>query len=54
MPLYLITYTSSRHDHAIEQDEEWITDSSYDCDRARRSFEHRHPGTAVVQCKEAD
>lgn len=54
MPLFLITYTSARHDHQIEHDDEWITDSSYDRDRARESFEHRFPGTAVVRCEEAD
>ncbi len=54
MPLFLITCTSARHDHAITHSEEWVCDPTFDRDRARRSFEHRHPGTAVVRVEETD
>jgi hypothetical protein len=54
MPLYQIIYTSARTDHAITHSDEWVTDPTYDRDRARESFEHRHPGTAVVRVEETD
>lgn len=52
-PVFLITYTTPRT-YAITYETEWICDSSYDCDRARASFQAQFPSTAIVRIEELD
>ena len=54
MPVFLVTYQSTRQSRDVTHETEWICDASYDRDRARQAFEQRFPSAAVVRVEEVD
>jgi hypothetical protein len=51
---YLITYHPCRHDHLTTNQPpsqtEWITPKGWSAERAKTTFEARHPGVTVLRC----
>jgi hypothetical protein len=51
---YLITYHPCRHDHLTTSQPpsqtEWITPKGWSAERAKTTFELRHPGVTVLRC----
>ena len=54
MPVFLVTYTSTRQSRDITYETEWICDGSYDRDRACQAFQAQFPSTAIVRIEELD
>ena len=54
MPVFLVTYSSTRQHRDVIHEVEWICDSSYDRARARASFERQFPSAAVVSVEQLE
>lgn len=54
MPCFRLLYTTSKTNHDIIETIEWIADSGWTADQARRVFHQRFPGAALLQCREID
>ena len=53
-PIFNITYTSERQDHAIRHETQWVCPPWFTDTKARESFERQHPSAAILHFNPCD